>query len=211
MTSDALPDESTQVSLLDSSRWEEFDSMYRPFVRKWLRILQIEHGMGLPHEDIDDLEQDILLHVQKKLPGFEHRRRKGSFRAWLRIVITNLVRSRLRTGKNRPKAAGGSDAQELLAKLEDDRSGVNRRFEDEYDRHVLQQLLARVCGDFAPKTWEAFKRVTLKEESVADVAVALAISKNAVRVAKSRVIQRLREFGEELVTSSMTLAVHLNG
>jgi RNA polymerase sigma-70 factor (ECF subfamily) len=57
---------------------------------------------------------------------------------------------------------------------------------------VARQLLSVVRRDFSPTTWQAFLRV-MQGERPADVAADLKISVNAVYVAKSDVIKRLRQ------------------
>ena len=53
--------------------------------------------------------------------------------------------------------------------------------------------MRRVQGDFAPATWQAFRRHVLEGEPAVRVAAALGLSLNAVRVARSRVLKRLRQ------------------
>jgi RNA polymerase sigma-70 factor (ECF subfamily) len=53
--------------------------------------------------------------------------------------------------------------------------------------------MQRVRGDFAPATWQAFRRHILEGEPAARVAEALGLSLNSVLLAKSRVLKRLRQ------------------
>ena len=53
--------------------------------------------------------------------------------------------------------------------------------------------------NFEERTWTAFWRVTIDNRSTADVAAELGISANAVRLAKSHVLRRLREEMGELI------------
>jgi RNA polymerase sigma-70 factor (ECF subfamily) len=50
-----------------------------------------------------------------------------------------------------------------------------------------------VQGDFAPVTWQAFRRHALEGEPAVQVAEALGLSLNSVLLAKSRVLKRLRQ------------------
>jgi RNA polymerase sigma-70 factor (ECF subfamily) len=52
---------------------------------------------------------------------------------------------------------------------------------------------------FEPQTWQAFQRVALEDIPAAQVAQELNISVNAVFIAKSRVLSRLRELGAGLI------------
>jgi RNA polymerase sigma-70 factor (ECF subfamily) len=62
--------------------------------------------------------------------------------------------------------------------------------------------LALAEPHFDPKTWKAFCRVALDGRKADMVAQELGISKNAVIVAKCRVLNRLRQEAEGLVESS---------
>ena len=48
-------------------------------------------------------------------------------------------------------------------------------------------------GDFAPATWQACRRYVLEGEPAARVAEELGLSLNSVLLAKSRVLNRLRQ------------------
>jgi RNA polymerase sigma-70 factor (ECF subfamily) len=57
----------------------------------------------------------------------------------------------------------------------------------------------RVQGDFAPVTWQAFLRHVQDGEPAGQVAEALGLSLNAVLLARSRVLKRLRQEAAGLV------------
>ena len=69
----------------------------------------------------------------------------------------------------------------------------------EHDEHVLKALLRRVEGDFAPATWQAFRRHVMEGEPAAQVAESLGLTLNCVLLAKSRVLKRLRQESAGLV------------
>ena len=52
--------------------------------------------------------------------------------------------------------------------------------------------MKRVQGDFGPTTWQAFRRQVLDGVAPAQVAAELGLSQNAVLLAKSRILKRLR-------------------
>ena len=53
--------------------------------------------------------------------------------------------------------------------------------------------LEKIKGEFQPVTYQAFRRLVLDEANAEDVATELEISTNAVYIAKSRVLARLRD------------------
>ena len=59
--------------------------------------------------------------------------------------------------------------------------------------HVVQKLLALVQPDVSPASWAAFQRFAVDSIPAGRVAGELGLSENAVVLAKSRVLKRLRE------------------
>jgi RNA polymerase sigma-70 factor, ECF subfamily len=187
-----MPD--TSLSLLDRLRhrpddgtWRRLVDVYTPLIRGWLR----RHGLA--EADADDLTQDVLAVLVRELPGFEHAGRPGAFRSWLRTITVNRARNFWRQRQAQPPARGGDDFLRVLDQLEDPDSAPSRLWDEEHDRYVARRLLALVEGDFEPTTWRAFRRVVLDGVKPAAAAAELGLSVNAVLLAKSRVLRRLRQ------------------
>jgi len=185
---------STSASLLDrvkrdpqSAAWQRLLEIYEPLIRGWLR----RHN--LVESDADDLLQEVMTVVVRRIPEFEHNGRVGAFRTWLKSITANCLRDHWRSGRRRPTATGNSDFQELLAQLEDPTSGLSTSWDQEHDRHVARKLLEMLRGDFEPTTWQAFQRTALEGAAAADAAQELGLTTNAVFIAKSRVLARLRQ------------------
>jgi RNA polymerase sigma-70 factor (ECF subfamily) len=189
---DSNPDETisaTSISLLDRLRlqpdaasWKRFTDLYAPLLGGWLR------RQGVQPQDADDLVQEVLGVVVRELPHFEHNQRPGAFRSWLRTILANRLRAFWRKRHGQPAAAG-----QELEQLEDPEASLSRLWDQEHDRYILGRLLELIEPEFAPATWQAFRRVTLDEQSPAAVARDLGLSVNAVWLAKSRVLRRLRQ------------------
>lgn len=195
--------ENTSVSLLDQLRrsgqsdsWDRLLTLYGPLLRRWLFEYDVQAS------DADDLVQDVLLAVANDIKQFEHRGHVGSFRGWLKTILLNRLRKHWRRRDRKPGGFGGSEMDAKLAALEDPASEISLIWNQQHDQFVLRQLLQIVEPQFAPMTWTAFCRVALKAEKPAEVAQDLQISLNAVCLAKSRVLRRLRKEAEGLVESS---------
>jgi DNA-directed RNA polymerase specialized sigma24 family protein len=80
----------------------------------------------------------------------------------------------------------------LLDELEDANSSPSVLWDQEHDRHVARRLMELIRPEFGTKTWQAFERTALDGARAEEVAAELRLSINAVLVAKSRVLQRLR-------------------
>jgi len=175
---------STSISLLerlasgDHDAWRRMIQLYSPLMQAWLR------PRGLQPSDIDDLTQNALTIVVRKLPDYSHNGRTGAFRSWLRSIIENVLRDFVKSSKRQH--------DHLIEDLADSASDLNQRWDREHDLYVLRGLMGMVQPEFAPTTWQAFRRTALDGESPTEVAVSLGISVNAVHLARSRVLARLR-------------------
>jgi RNA polymerase sigma-70 factor (ECF subfamily) len=81
---------------------------------------------------------------------------------------------------------------DMLHAIVDDNDELMRRWDEEYNRALVQGALSLVKPHFDPTTWDAFCRVTFDGQSPQQVASALSISANSVYLARSRVLRRLR-------------------
>ena len=190
----------TSVSFLDALQrtsdeeaWSRLVGLYSPLIRGWLK------RQGAALEDLDDVVQEVLTVVFRRFPEFRREPRPGAFRAWLRTITVNCVRDHWRKKNKQPPGVGGSDFGEVIAQLEDPQSGLSAQWNREHDRHVIQYLLAEVRPGFTEQTWQAFQRFALDGLSADQVSQELEISVNAVFVAKSRVLSRLRQRGLGLI------------
>jgi len=189
----------TSVSLLDrlkgappdASDWGRLHDIYLPLIARWLRR---NPGLG---DESDDLAQEVFVVMVRELPRFE-RQREGSFRAWLRQVAVNKVRT-FRKQLGRKPVAGMDLTDGFLDRLAEPNSELAREWDLDHDRHVFQKLLAIVQPDFQPNTWEAFRRFAIDGHPAAEVAAQLGLNVNSVLQAKSRVLKRLREEAGELL------------
>ena len=158
--------------------WKQLLDVYGSLLRGWLA------RSGVAAADHDDLTQEVLLVVVRRVGEFD-RRGPGAFRAWLRGILANHVRKYFR---DRPPSAAAID----LDAVADPDSVLSRAWDREHDEHLAARALRLVEGDFAPATWAAFRRQVLDGLPPRAVASELGLSVNAVLLAKSRVLKRLR-------------------
>jgi RNA polymerase sigma-70 factor (ECF subfamily) len=167
----------------DPHAWQCWLSVYEPWLRDWLGRHHFQPA------DTDDLLQNILVVVSRKLPAFVHNGQPGAFRAWLRRILVHEVRSFLRQ-RQRPAAGLPFD---WLNRLEDPSSELSRQWDREHDQQVVRRLLAAIQPDFEESTWEVFRLLVLEDRPAAEVAQRTGLNRNAIYVAKSRVLKRLRQ------------------
>jgi RNA polymerase sigma-70 factor, ECF subfamily len=164
----------------DQAAWERFVNLYTPLIYRWVR-----RG-GVLEQDAADLVQDVLTTLVREMREFEYDPNK-SFRSWLRTIALHKWRDYCR----RKSAAPEIQAMEmslLLGPSEDDDFA-----DEEYRCYLVARALQLMKTDFEPNTWKAcFERV-VEGRPAADVAAELGMTENAVFVAQSKVLRRLRE------------------
>jgi len=190
------PERVTSLSLLDRARhhdepsWQRLVTLYGPLVEHWCR-----RGGARP-EDAADLAQEVFLAVSQGLERFE-RRGPGSFRAWVRGITRHKLLDYYRRAERQAAAAGGSTALERLLDIPDPQPGSD---EDADEMSGLyRRALDLIRGEFEERTWQAFWLTAVEGREAPAAAAELGMSPVAVRIARSRVLARLRAEADELI------------
>ena len=188
------PTPTTRSSLLfrlrdsqDHEAWVEFVEIYEPAVYRQLR------RCGLQDADARELMQELFLAVNRQVPKWELAKDRGSFRGWLRRVTRNLVINWMKHGQGRTLAFGGAESRFLLDELTTPDCPESVAFDGELRRSIFQRASDRVRQEQSPKAWQAFWGTTVEGNRPDLVARELGMSDGAVRVAKCRVLARLKE------------------
>ena len=180
----------------DGAAWTRLVDLYTPLLRGWLG----RHGLQAC--DVEDLVQDVLAVVVRELPHFRHNRRTGAFRRWLRTILVHRLRNFWRARRTQPQPAGGSELLHLIEQLSDPDNDLSRLWDEEHDQYVIRRLLERIESEVTPSTWQAFRRVVVEGRDEETVAAELGLSVNAVFIAKSRVLSRLRREADGILDFS---------
>jgi RNA polymerase sigma-70 factor, ECF subfamily len=177
-----------RIKALDQAAWERLVSLYSPLVYGWCR------QAGLQAADAADVGQEVFRSVARRIADFRRDREGDTFRGWLRTITRNKIRDSFRRRRTELAGMGGSEAQQRLLQVQSVVCEESDSPCDEDDRRILyRRVVALVHDEFAERTWQAFWRVAVDEQRPAEVARALGMSVNAVYLAKSRVLRRLRE------------------
>jgi RNA polymerase sigma-70 factor (ECF subfamily) len=172
----------------DAAAWERLVSLYAPLVFHWCR------RWDLQEQDTADIFQEVFQAVAMHLAGFRKTQPGDTFRGWLRTITRNKIHDFFRRRGRQPRCVGGPDAQQRLAQLPaPQESEEDSGSEEVEDRRLFLRALNLIRGEFEERTWQAFWRTTVDGQTSRQAAAELAMTSGAVRVAKSRVLQRLRE------------------
>jgi RNA polymerase sigma-70 factor (ECF subfamily) len=189
----------TSLSLLqrirdgETSGWQRVIDLYGPLVQYWCR------RWGVEGADADDVAQEVFAAAAQSIGGFRREREGDTFRGWLRVIARHRVLAFWRSRARQPEAPGGSTAHQRLQELPEEAEPPDDGEEANQFAALVRRALGQLRAEFEPRTWQAFWRVTVDGLSAPDAAAELGMSANAVRMAKSRVLRRLREELGDLV------------
>ncbi len=167
----------------ENSAWERFAYLYRPLIAWWCR------KWSLAEADVDDVTQEVVTAVFTHLPSYVATPGAGGFRAWLRGITRHKLLEFNRRRDRGPEVAGGSVALAMMQEVADS------EFVDSPDELAGLYLRAAeaVRADFSQQTWDIFWRTAVEAQAPVDVATELGLNPAAVRMAKARVLRRIRE------------------
>jgi RNA polymerase sigma factor (sigma-70 family) len=183
----------TRASLLlrlrdpqDHGAWVEFVTLYEPVIYRLLR------RNGLQDADARDVMQELFLAVNRSIDRWEPAKERGSFRGWLRRVARNLVINWLKHRDRRAIATGGSDLQTILDMLPAAAGPESVEFDRELRRALFHLAAEQVRREVHSTSWQAFWETSVLGTTSADAAKKLGLAPGAIRVARCRVLARLR-------------------
>jgi RNA polymerase sigma-70 factor (ECF subfamily) len=179
----------------DNAAWEEFASIYRPI------IVRIALRKQLPFDDAEDLAQQVLLLVLKNISKWKSDPARARFRTWLQTVVRNATINAL---IRRPKdqASGGTTALKQLNQSPDKADSL--WFDLEWQRETLRWVAQQIRGEFESTTWTAFWETAIEELPPQEVAERIGKTVGAVYIARSRVMQRIKQRIADLDEDSIT-------
>jgi RNA polymerase sigma-70 factor (ECF subfamily) len=182
----------TSTSVLEGLRdpanhevWQKYVDRYRPI------IVRFATAKGLVKEDAEDVAQETLLDFCRAYRAGRYDRDRGRLRAWL----FGIAQREIGKWRERRRGIAGSGSSDAAALIEDLATPdvVDEVWEREWHESVLEECLRAVQEEVQPRTFEAFELFALKAWPARKVADTLGITENAVFLAKSRILRRIRE------------------
>lgn len=164
-----------------SDAWQEFAGLYTPLLFYWAR------KTGLSVHDAEDLVQDVLILVYRKLPTTRFQQ-PGGFRAWLRTVTMNRYRE---LGRRKRAKVISADTQ-VMANLADE-SVARSSWDKVYAGQLVSAAMETMRHDFAPATWTALQKLLASGEPATQIAREEEISVSTLYAARARLLARLRQ------------------
>lgn len=172
--------------------WEQFVNRFRG------PLVNFARQMGLTEDAAEDVAQNTMLTFVSRFQSGAYDREKGRLSSWLfGIAYMESLTARRKLNRQELQAPRQNGDHSFWAAVPDE-SDARRTWDEQWQRHIVQECLTTVRMEVAPATYRAFELLVLKNKQAADVATELGVSRNAVFIAKHRVLKRMSELRKEL-------------
>ena len=179
-------------NLDDQESWRTFFDLY------WRLLYNVARKSGLDDPGAQEIVQDTVIAVARKMPEFRYDPARGTFRQWLlRITRRRIIDHLRRVYRQPPKAEVApelldEDEEHSAAITDQSASAIEAAWNEEWEKSTFDAALARVRAESNPRHFQVFDYCVLKEWPAAKVAATLGLNAAQVYLAKHRVAQAMK-------------------
>lgn len=176
----------------DRKRWQEFFDSY------WKLIHRAARKAGLTETEAQEVVQETLITVAKKIDGLKYDPALGSFKGWLlnitRWRIADQFRKRKRAGESSARTRRDERGTATIDRIPDPAGfDLDVAWDEEWNKNLLQAATERVKKKVSAKQYQIFDCYVLKQWPVQKVAKELRVSVAQVYLAKHRLSALLKK------------------
>ena len=169
----------------DEKSWEEFVFYYKKF------IYLLTRRLGLGHHDGEEIVQQVLTQLWKKLPDFEYK--SGSrFRSFLYTMTYNFVMNFHNKSQSEQKRIEKAIDLEAWNPEVSPKNELSSRIEKEWKKYLSNLAFENVKEKFSENVIRVFEQ-TNKGVPVSQISEEEGMPSNTVYVYTNRVTKKLKE------------------
>lgn len=197
MIRDTLPDRAsppTRKSLLirlknwgDEESWHEFYKIYEKL------IYETALKAGLRSVEAQEVVQETLLSVAKKIAGFDYNPETGSFKGWLLQITRRRIVDQLRKRKPDAVPAATGFATLSVEQVSDPSSRLETLWNEEWHQALLDMARAVVKRKVGARQYRMFDLYVLQQLPLRKVTKTLGVNAAQVYMAKYRITKLLKK------------------
>ncbi|PYJ85412.1 MAG: RNA polymerase subunit sigma [Verrucomicrobia bacterium] len=193
----------------DQVSWQDFFDTY------WRLIYNVAVKAGLTDTEAQEVVQETVIAVAKKISEFKADPTRGSFSAWLmhttRWRIADQFRKRQKAGQECSLSAAAEAGGTPTLRTDDtglsdpinrvpDPAGVRLEtvWNEEWEKNLMAAALEQVKSKVSPRQFQMFDLHVLQNLSVRDTARTMQVSVASVYMARHRVSRLLKREGAKL-------------
>jgi RNA polymerase sigma-70 factor (ECF subfamily) len=181
----------------DQDSWLDFFDLY------WRLLYNVARRGGLEDTDAQDVVQETVIAVAKRMPGFHYDPQRGSFKQWLLRISQRRIADHLRRLYRCPPTA--ELTSEMLEINGEARLGAEpygaafvEAWQQEWEQAMFDAAVAQVRQKANPKHFQVFDYCVLKGWPASKVAATLGLNAAQVYLAKHRVAQVVKLTARQL-------------
>lgn len=183
--------EATRKSLLNGLKDQADDQSWQRFFDTYGGAI---HGLamkaGMPPAEADDVLQETMICIARKMPEFRYDPEAGSFKGWLFKIARRRIADHFR--KLRPSVSLDTDFPVAAD------NSLEAQWEDEWRRNLLKNALDRVKNEVSARQWQMFDLAALQNWPMERITTLLGANRATVYVARMRISRRVREVAAQL-------------
>lgn len=172
----------------DQDSWREFFAMYETV------IFDTARKAGLNDTESQEVVQETLLSVAKRIAGFDYDPKAGSFKGWLLTItrrrIVDHLRKRERTPGDRP---GHLEARALENVTDPNAARLESIWNEEWHQALLDMARTLVKKRVGKRQYEMFELYAIRQVPMKTVTQMLHVNAAQVYMAKYRVSRLLKK------------------
>lgn len=184
----------------DERSWRDFFETY------WRLIYSTARKGGLSDAEAQEVVQETVIAVAKKMKDFKYDPAVGSFKGWLKLVTRRRIADQYR--KRKPQEVGLADADtagagtRAIEKLPGEAGDtVDAAWEVDWQQSLLDRAVELVRTQISPRQYQIFDLYVLRQWPASQVAASLDISTAQVHLAKHRVQAQIKKEARRLEKS----------
>jgi len=199
----------TRHSLLSRLKdWDDQESWRDFFDTYWKLIYGVAIKSGMSDIEAQEVVQETVIAVAKKIPEFKTDPAFGSFKAWLlhltRWRIADQLRKRQRQGPAQQHRSDKTSTTSTIGKIQDPAGfELEHIWDDEWEKNLIDAAIEKVKRQSNARHYQMFYLHVIKKQSVLQVAKSLGVSAAQVYLVKHRIGRRIKREIKHLQTKLM--------
>jgi len=175
----------------DQASWKDFFDTY------WKLIYGVAVRAGLTDAEAQEVVQETVIAVAKKIPEFQYNPEIGSFKSWLLHTAQWRISDQFRKRKSGADRGGGrrekNTGTSTIERIPDPAGlDLDAIWDAEWEKHLFEAAIERVKTQVKPKHYQIFDLYVIKQWPVEKVARTLEINVGQIYLTKHRVSALIR-------------------
>jgi len=192
---DLAPTRKTLVGRLrnleDNESWRDFFETY------WKLIYAFALKSGCTDAEAEEVVQETIISVSRKMPSFKYDPSVCSFKGWLMHVANWRVIDQLRKRRHEivdPSSEDDSSGTGVIERIPDPlEPRIEHLWDHEWRRNLMDAAIERVKTRCNPEHYQIFYLAAVKKMPVAAIIKQLGVNRGQIYLAKHRVAALVRK------------------